>query len=320
MSDNVPPGMSVDNWAFPPQPPTWPSLPPTPPPKRTSRSLPLAAAIIGTIIIGALGGVAVAFVTRQQVSTPGAGATATPGLTAPNAATALALYQRAVVAMTAAPGFHYVSVATGPDSETITGDAGVSGGRQLITFNASYGAEQFTLILVNGIVYFQGNAPAVEDQLGVATADAAKLAGKWVSVSNGDGPYSVLQPGITVADQAQEIPLTPASSSRITTAGGVAGYRIDGTIPASGGAPEETAHLDVIAASKIPVAYDSSFTDNGVAVTNTVTFSAWGTAPTVSAPTGAVAWSTLVTTEPAGGYGSGGTSSLAPTPTPQGAI
>src|SRR5580700_1929768 len=59
MIDSGPPGTSVDNWAYPPQPPSWPSLPPTPP-KRPSRTLPIAAAIGITILVGAAGGIAVA--------------------------------------------------------------------------------------------------------------------------------------------------------------------------------------------------------------------------------------------------------------------
>jgi hypothetical protein len=315
MIDSGPPGTSVDNWAYPPQPPAWPSLPPAPP-KRPSRTFPIAAAIVITILVGAAGGIAVAFLTRHQTNAPGPGAAPTSGPTSPATSAALTQYNQAVAAMNAAPGFHYVSVSTGPNPETITGDAGVAGGRQLITFDASYGAEQFTLVLVGSTVYFEGNVPAIEDQLGVSAANAATLASHWVSVSNNDGPYSVLQPGITVADEAQEIPLVPVSTQS-TTSGGTAAIRIIGTIPAANGAPVETAHLDVIAASKVPVAYASSFTQNGTAVTETVTFTRWGTAPTVSAPAGAVAWSTLTTATPPGGYGSGGSSSTT-TPTPSG--
>jgi hypothetical protein len=77
--------------------------------------------------------------------------------------------------------------------------------------------------------------------------------------------------------------------------------------------------FDVAPTSNIPVDYSSSFTVSGTSITSTTTFSQWGTAPTVTTPTGAVAWSSLTTAAPPGGYGSGGTSA-APTPTPSGAI
>jgi hypothetical protein len=144
--------------------------------------------------------------------------------------------------------------------------------------------------------------------------------GKWVSVAPGDGPYSVLQPGITVADQAQEMALIPVSSTRVTS-GGTAATRIIGTIPGQDGS-SETAHLDVIPSSNIPIAYVSTVTVNGVPITSTTTFTAWGTAPSVSAPPSAVAWSTLTTAQPQGGYGSGGANPAlpAPSPTASGAI
>jgi hypothetical protein len=320
MTDNGPPGNSLDNWGLPPQPPpSWPSMPPATPPKRSSRTLGLGAAIVATILIGAIGGVGVAFLTRSHTPTAGGGSpTALPTLAPPSPA--LALYQKSLATMRAAAGFHYVNASTGPEPETITGDAGVSDGDQDITFTASYGVEKFTLLLVGGTVYFQGNTAAVEDQLGVAAAAAPKLQNKWVSVVSGDGPYTVLQPGITVADQVSELEFDPVSTTQVTTTGGAAATRIIGTIPASSGNPAATAQMDVLPTSNIPVAYSTTFTVSGASITSTTTFTAWGTAPTVTAPTGAVAWSSLVTATPPGGYGSGGSSSSAPSPTPGGAI
>ncbi len=319
MSDNSPPGNSFDNWAFPPQPPTWPSMPPATPPKRTSRALGLGAAIVATILIGAIGGVAVAFLTRTHTQTPASNGAPTSLPTNAPPSPALSLYQKALATMRAAPGFHYTSASNGPEPETFVGDAGVSGGRQDITFTTSYGAEKFTLLLVGGTVYFQGNTAAIEDQLGVVTADAAALQSKWVTVVSGNGPYTVLQPGITVADQVSQLQFVPQSMSQVTTTGGTAATRILGSIPAANGDPASTVQFDVAPTSNIPIDYSSSFTVSGTSITTTTTFSQWGTAPTVTAPTGAVAWSSLTTATPPGGYGSGGTSA-APTPTPSGAI
>src|SRR3984957_5121405 len=317
MSDNSPPANSFDNWAYPPQPPTWPSMPPATPPKRTSRALGLGAAIVATILIGAIGGVAVAFLTRTHTQTPASNGAPAPPTNAPPPP-ALSLYQKALGTMRAAPGFHYVSSSNGPEPEGFVGDAGVSDGRQDITFTTSYGAEKFTLLLLGGTVYFQGNTAAVEDQLGVVTADAAPLQNKWVSVVTGNGPYSVLQPGITVADQVSQLQFVP-QSTQATTVGGTAATRILGSIPAANGDPASTVQFDVAPTSNIPLDYTSSFTVSGTSITSTTTFSQWGTAPTVTAPTGAVAWSSLTTAAPPGGYGSGG-NSAAPTPTPSGAI
>ncbi|HEY6468220.1 MAG TPA: hypothetical protein VI434_00475 [Candidatus Dormibacteraeota bacterium] len=315
MSDNGPPGNSFDNWALPPQPPAWPSMPPATPPKRRPRALGLGATIAATILIGAIGGVAIAFLTRAHTDSPSGGGgapTALPTNAPPSPA--LSLYQKSLATMRAAAGFHYVNTSNGPDPETITGDAGASGGRQDITFTASYGVEKFTLLLVSGTVYFEGNTAAVEDQLGVLKADAATLQNKWVSVVAGNGPYSILQPGITVADQVAEVQFVPVSTTQVTTSGGTRATRILGNIPASQNAPAETAQMDVAPTSNIPVDYSTSVTVSGSAITSTTTFSEWGTAPTVTAPPGAVAWSSLATAAPPGGYGSGGTGATSPTP------
>jgi len=216
--------------------------------------------------------------------------------------------------MSSAAGFHYVSQSSGTESETIVGDAGASGGRQVITFNTSFGTEQFTLLLVGATVYFEGNAPAIEDELGVSAARATALQGKWVTVSAGDGPYTALQPGITVASQAQEIEFVPASTSNVTTQDGTSAYRIAGSVFEQGGTA--AAHLDITTSTHQALAFAIAATAGGGA--NTVTFTNWGTAPTVAAPSGAVAWSTLGSTPPPGGYGQTGTGGVTVTPTPTG--
>jgi hypothetical protein len=219
--------------------------------------------------------------------------------------------------MRGSPGFHYVADSTGAGAtQTIVGDAGQSDGRQAITIDAPAGRERFTLVLVSGTVYFQGNVPALEDQLGMPAVSAPSLQDKWVSVSSQDGPYGVVAPGIVVADQVQETTLDPASTAPVRTAGGRSAMRIVGTVPPQQGAPGGTGHLDVAGGAHLPVSYVTTASSGGVDISNTTTFTGWGTAPTTTAPTGAVAWSTLGASAPPGGYGSGG-GSLTPSPTPQ---
>jgi hypothetical protein len=287
------------------------------PPKRTSRALAAVALFVATGIVAAgigVGGVLLVRHIQGTPSTPGS-PTAVPGTTA-GAAEARALYQQAIASTRASTGFHYVAVAAGGYPQTIVGDAGQSGGRQAITFDANYGSEQFTLLLVGTTVYFQGNVPALEDQLGVSAASATSVEGKWVSLARGNGPYQILQPGITTGSQAIEMPLTPEVSGRATDAGGVAATRISGIVPATNNAPAGTGSLDIAPRTDLPIRYTSTISGGGPVATFTTTFSAWGTAPSVSAPTGAIAWSSLTTAVPPGGYGNGGTPAVVPTPSP----
>jgi hypothetical protein len=268
--------------------------------------------MVAALLVGFVVGVPIGLLTRG--SPPSSSATSTTPQSNGSAARAKALYRQALAATSGSLGFHYVSVSGGDTgSQKIVGDAGPHGGGQLITLDSSYGSEQFTLVLVNGTVYFQGNTPALEDQLGVPAASAPGIQGKWVSVGSSDGPYGVVAPGITVTDQAQQMTLVPTSTLRVTGGGGVRATRIAGTVPAQQGAPSGIGHLDIATASHLPISYVAVVTDNGVTITSTTTFSGWGTPPAVAAPPSTVvAWSTLGATQPPGGYGGGGV--LAPTP------
>jgi hypothetical protein len=302
--------MNDDGWAFPPQPPAWPPAPSATPPRRTSRSLMVVALFAATGIVAAAVGVGGVLLVRHFESSQ---STTGPSSANAGAAQARALYQQAVAETRASVGFHYSSVSAGVQAQTIVGDAGQSDGRQVITVTSSYGTEQFSLVLVGSTVYFQGNTPAAEDQLGIVAANAAGVAGKWVSVAATDGPYRVLQPGITTASiVAVELALTPTSSSSVITTGGIKVTRIAGDVPATATIPAGTGHLDIAPSTDLPVVFVSSISGN----TFTTDFSQWGTAPTVAAPSGAVAWSTLSTSVPPSGYGSGLGGNPAPTPTP----
>lgn len=307
------------------QAPAWipPAPPPPPPPptgaasgRRPNRTL-VVAAIVAVLIAGTGIGVLVGLLTRGATTTPGN--TTTPDANGGTSTVqARALYQKAMAAMRGSAGFHYVADSTGPTGkQTIVGDATPSGGRQDITFDASLGHEQFTLVLVSGVVYFEGNGPALEDQLGVPAASASSLQGKWISVSNDDAPYSVVAPGITVADQATQTPLVATSTTSVRSAGGAGATRILGTVPSQQGAPAGTGHLDISTGSHLPIAYVSTLSASGVTATSTATFSSWGTAVATVAPTGAVAWSTLGASAPPGGFGSGGGTLTPPSSTPQ---
>jgi hypothetical protein len=268
----------------------------------------VVAAVIVTLVVGAAIGYPIGLLTRAGPASQSNATSPTSNAAGSSAVLARALYGQALAATRAAVGFHYVSVPRGdPVNQKTVGDAGANSGDQLITLSSKYGSEQFTLVLVSGVVYFQGNIPALEDQLGVAAVNTAALAGKWVAVSSADGPYSVIQPGITIADQATCIVLVPTSASKITTGGERTATRILGTVPAQQPCTvTATGHLDVATGSHLPISYVWTTTGGASAFSYTTTFSGWGAAPVATAPGGAVAWSTLGASQPPGGYGSGG--------------
>src|SRR5579884_592650 len=313
-----PPPPPQQQWPYTPPQQQWPPAPVAPPrPWITGRLA--AVAIAAGILVGVGVALPIALGNRGNQSSGstagGGGATpsATPVPNGPAAVQARQLYAQALAATRAAAGVHYVAVTTGAGDQKTTGDAGQSNGTQSITVTSSFGAEQFDLVLANDVVYFKGNAPAAEDQLGVAPADAPNVAGKWVSVARGDGPYTVLQPGITCADQAAEMPMVASSTEQVDD-NGVKAVRIHGGVPAHQDVPAGTATMDVDASSHLPINYVSTVSAGNVSLTSTTTYSGWGKAPSTSAPAGSVAWSTLNTSEPPGGYGGGGGGGATPTP------
>jgi hypothetical protein len=300
-------------WQAPPVAP-WQTPPPPagPLPARSRRrALAVVAAVAIVLIVGLGIGLGVGLLTR------GGPASRSPGSSSvTSSAAAQALYSQTLAATRGSAGVHYVSVSTGASvTQKTVGDATQDGGGQLITINSTYGNEAFTLRLVSGTVYFQGNVPAVEDQLGVPAASAGGVQGKWVSVTSSDGPYSVLQPGITVAEQAKELAMVPKSTSQVTAADGSRATRISGTFTSPQG-DSGTGYLDVAAGSHLPITQASTVSAGGITTTNTVTFTGWGTAVPATAPSTSVAWSTLGASAPPGGYGSGGGNGQSPQATP----
>jgi hypothetical protein len=296
----------------------WPAAPlaPPPPPPTAAHGYPprrrrpvfVALAAAGALVAGAAVGATIGILTRSPAAVS-PGTPRTPSAPSAAAVRAAALYRQALTAANGSAGFHYVATTSGDSSnQKFIGDAGQAAGTQVITLDSTYGHEQFTLMLLGGTVYFQGNAPSLRDQLGVSATSAPGVAGTWVSVTSADGPYGVIAPGITVGDQVGETLLVPTSSQ--TLPGG--GVRIAGTLPARAAATG-TAHLDVAAGTHLPRTYVVSTTARGTTTTSTTVFSGWGTRPTVTAPAGAVAWATLGASTPPGGYGSGG-NSTSPTP------
>jgi hypothetical protein len=285
-------------------------VPPPPDAGSTGRTPPGARVavivLLFLVVVTTAVGIPAVLLTRgSQISAPGR-PSSTPAATL-SGVRAAAVYQQALAATRATTGFHYVAVTAGGGADQrIVGDAAPNGGTQVITFDSTYGAEQFTLVLAGGTVYFQGNPPALEDQLGVPPATSPGLQGKWISVSTGDGPYDVLAPGITIADQVQQLALIPTSATAVKAPDGIPATRIFGTVPPQNGSPPGTGRLDVPASPYLPISFVSIVSGGGATITSTTTFSGWGAPAPVAMPAGAVAWSTLGASAPPGGFGGGG--------------
>ena len=241
------------------------------------------------------------------------------------ASQATSLLNKATTAVDSSAGVDYVSTATlgGGTTKPTTGDAGQNDGTQTDTEPTAFGAEQFDVLLAsNQILYFKGNAPALEDQLGVPASAAPGLAGQWIFLTSGDSPYALLESGLTASGAVMISYFTATSSGTVTGSDGSTLTEIDGEIGTSANSTLATFKLDISPSTNLPT---SLVVTDAIGVGNTVTtFTNWGTPPSVNVPATAVAWLSLDTSPPPGGYGSQMTPSASatatatpiPTPTP----
>ena len=305
----VPPG-----WGQPPSSPAsgpgfpgWSGPPPgfgEPPIRRRRPVVRVAALVVMLVLIGA--------VVLPVVILTGSGSSST-------SSPASALFTEAMTAAGNSAGVQYASEWTGGGPPTtFSGDAGQNDGTQVVTEPTDFGTEQYEVVLAaDQTLYVEGNAAALEDELGVTASAAPGLAGTWISLQTADAPYNEEEGGLTVDSEVGIPGFKAGSTEQVTGAGGTTLTRIDGTVPASDGFPEATVQVDISPTTDLPTTIVVSYGGGGV---DTVTYSQWGTAPSVTVPTGAVAWASLPTSEPPDGYGSGETPTPsavpAATPTP----
>ncbi|GEM_PF-1350023 len=268
-------------------------------PGRQSRArrwwVPVAAGVAAAIV---LAGVGIGVWLGTSSSSPS-------GTGSGDVAQANRLVRQALAAAHAAGSFHYASTTTGAGGvQTVTGDAGPTQGRQLFDENGS----QFVVLVVGETGYFQGDAASAQSVLDLPAPLANAHAGQWIAVSPGDQPYAALVEAVTTSSALsdsitiQPRQVLPASSFRGRKVVTVTGTP---TVPSSAGssgsggsfAPGSTASLVIDARTHLPVRFVVRGMVLGqlgsVATTSVTDFSNWGAPVHVSAPAGAVPYSSL---------------------------
>ena len=179
------PGYPPPQVSAPPQPPA--PGPPGPPDdpvdlgRRRTRRIAVAVGLAVVVLVAA--GV---YLIATASSTSSPETTASPA--------ALRLARSAEKSTIDGGSFHYVSAFTsGGQTQTTVGDAGADSGKQVITI----GPDTFTVLVIGGACYFQGDAKQLEDQLGLPASIAAAHAGQWISLSPGDLPYQSVYVAVT---------------------------------------------------------------------------------------------------------------------------
>lgn len=218
-------------------------------------------------------------------------------------------------ALSAAGGsgsFHYVSVSTSSTSSSAqlsqqtVGDAGQSGGSQVITI----AGDTFSVVVLGTTAYFRGDASAMAVSLGVPGPVAQQYAGKWISLVPGDAPYQSVEIAVTSSSALQQnITFTAAKELGSSKVDGKSVVGIQGPMAAvQGQAAHGTATLYVAASGRhLPVRYTELGSvgtgSNRARLDFSITFSKWGEAVSPPVPSAATPFSALGVT---GGPGPSG--------------
>jgi hypothetical protein len=216
------------------------------------------------------------------------GAEATAGATSPPHLSARALQAKAISDAEGAGWVHEVGQGTdGTHTYSSDNDIGTFEGRQ----NTKTDAAQAEVIVIGRHAYIRGNAAAISTYFGLTANDPQQLAGTWVSIVPSDAAeFQTVTAAVTLKSD-----FTNWSISGPLTEGGVT--KVDGqrVIPLEGQVTQPTG--DVVAvtlyvtdsAKPLPV-QSKSVSSTG---TTTTTWSRWGHRVTLTAPTGAVSFSSL---------------------------
>jgi hypothetical protein len=210
---------------------------------------------------------------------------------------ARSLLRSSLAAARAKGSFHYVSRFTQQGvTQTTIGDAGETSGRQVITL----GPETFTVLVVGPACYIEGNAGALADQLGLPSTVAAGHAGQWISLAPADVPYQSVYAAVTTRSAlADNIDIAPHRRLGPTVQGGrrvigVTGPMTDISVGGQTQKAKGTAYLYMTASGHhLPVLYSERGTVGGHRTVAAITFSDWGAPVVVTAPAGAVPFSSL---------------------------
>jgi len=189
----------------------------------------------------------------------------------------------------AADAFHYRAVWRSDGfSQVVVGDARPSSGSESV----SVGRDEFTMVFTGQGAYFEGDAPALRDQLGLPASTASANAGKWISLQSTDGPYSMIEENVTTSAALAQVLIAPFATSPAHRTHGVLLSRITGRIP-HGQVVTGSARLDLMARSKLPATYSAQGSYGGQPWSSTIAFSRWGANTAVKAPAAAVPFSSL---------------------------
>ena len=210
-----------------------------------------------------------------------------------NGKTPAQILSAATAAANKAGSAHYVLTAVqGKQTQTITGDAGQSEGRQSV----DQGTQHIQVVYVGGIAYVQGDAGGLTSAMGIAATVAKTYANKWIAVHSSDSLYKSIVSAVTLAGTLEQLnPSGTLTLTGTTTVGGLQAVGVKGGLPGTPQSGVTGTTTLFVAASKptVPLKFSGTASQGSQHVVDTGIFTDWGKALDLTAPAGAVAFSTL---------------------------
>ena len=183
------------------------------------------------IVAGALGALVALTAASCSSSPTTPSATATVG--ALSGKTPAQILSAATAAAKKAGSAHYVlSAVQGKQSQTISGDASPTEGRQMVV----QASQHIQVIYVGGVAYVRGDSGGLASAMGFAASVAQTYANKWIAVHSTDSLFKSIVSAVTLAGTLEQ--LNPTGKLTLTAATTVAGQTAVGVKGGLPGTPQ----------------------------------------------------------------------------------
>lgn len=210
------------------------------------------------------------------------------GLAGKSASEVLALAQAAAQKE---GSFHFVDqTGTGKNEQRLVGDSAAESGEQVVSGPNGL----LEVRLVDSVIYVTGSDAVIGEALKLTDADAAKYAGKWISLQKSDAPYETVAKALDPS--AELTPYTPVGNLKV---GNLSTLRGRSVLAISGAASEEAGASSIAtlyvstSAPYVPVGGSLVGTGAQNGDSEVVAFTAWGERVRPTVPTGATPYSSI---------------------------
>lgn len=158
-------------------------------------------------------------------------------------------------------------------------------------------SEPLEINLIDGTIYVNGSAGALESALQISTGQATPYAGKWISVASTDAPFQLLAQDLTLASVIDQF--TPGQSGlRMGKVQTVGHQKVIPVVGRPSDLPKGTSGSAALLVSKkaphLPVGGTLILANKTGKLSEVAVFKAWGAKVQLSTPTGATPFSTIL--------------------------